>query len=252
MTINKKFLYLKEECSICGGKGYKFSDARVIRGEAEVDFAEQCACVKKMMAYAKFDEANIPREYWDLSIDNFKETSPEKTLARMKVKKIIENLDTYHREGKGLLLYGKKGTGKSMLSIEILKAAATSKKGYSVYYDFYPVVFNEYTHKGYKADEVKAKYEKLFDKTDFLVLDELAKEADYFSSSTAGSDDMSKRFLEMNILKKRASRPTILITNLQNGMEDIKKHYGDYVASMISHNFELMKFEDADFREGGK
>lgn len=252
MTVNKKFLYIKDECPHCNGKGYKFSDARFIRGESEVDFAEQCVCVQKMMAYAKFDEANIPREYWDLSIENFKETSGEKALASKKVKQIIADLDKYYREGKGLLLYGRKGTGKSMLSIEIIKAAAISKKGYSVYYDFYPVVFNEFTHKGYKADEVKAKYEKIFAETDFLVLDELVKEQDYFNSTGENSDQMSKRFLEMNILKKRASRPTILISNLQNGMEDIKKYYGPYVASMISHNFELMQFNDDDFRESGK
>ena len=245
-----KFEYIRKECKICDGKGYTFSDKRFFRGEEESGLAKQCECVRKMANYARYDAANIPREYWDLSLADFRETSPEKTILKDRVSGIIQNIHTYGRDGRGLLLYGRKGTGKTMLSIEILKAAAAA--GYSVHYDFYPVVFNEYMKKSFGVDRVKAQYEELFSKTDFVVLDELGKERDYFNAASADSDIISSRFLEMNILKKRANKPTIIISNIQKGLDDIKEFYGEYVYSVMSHNYDIVPFMDDDFREGGK
>jgi len=244
-----KFEYIRKECKICGGKGHKFSDNRIFRGQSEDLEAIQCVCIKKMANYAKYDAANIPREYWDLSLEHFKESSPEKKILRDRVMGITSDIQDYARQGRGMLMWGNRGTGKTMLSIEILKAAA--RAGYSVYYDFYPVVFNEYMKKSFSTEKAKARYEEIFATTDFVVLDELGKERDYFNTSMGDSNEISKNFLEMNILKKRASKPTVMITNLQGGMEDIRGLYGDYVHSVMSHNFDIVPFMDGDFREGG-
>lgn len=245
-----KFSYLKDKCELCKGKGFRFDEKREFRDGTEDNYAEQCQCVKKMAKYFLYDSANIPREYFDLSLEAFKEISPEKIAVKKKVGDIMKNIDSYLHEGRGLLLYGKRGTGKTMLALEILKAAL--EKGYSGYYEFYPVIFNEFMKKGYKSDEVKAHYDDVFAKKDFLILDELLKEKDYFNASSGQSDIVSSRFLEMNILKRRASKPTIIISNIQNGLEDISKHYGQYVASVMAHNYDLISFQDDDFREIGK
>jgi len=242
-----KFEYIRQECKLCNAKGHTYSDNRVFRGEVEDSLAKQCECIRKMANYARYDAANIPREYWDLTLESFKKTSVEKENLKERVQGITAGIRDYARQGRGLFLYGNKGTGKTMLSIEILKAAA--RAGYSVYYDFYPVVFSEYMKKGYGAEKAKARYEEIFATTDFIVLDELGKEAEYFDASASG--EISKNFLEMNILKKRASKPTIIISNIQKGMEDIKELYGQFVHSVMSHNFDIIQFKDGDFREGG-
>lgn len=249
----KKFEYIKNECKICDGKGYAFNNQREILDGKEEDFAKQCECMKKMINYCRYEEANIPREYFDLSLDDFKVKNPPQELAKRKVESIVNDIEAYYRNGRSLLLYGKRGTGKTMLAMEIIKAAA--RAGHSIYYDFYPMVFNEFTKKGYTSDEVKLRYDTMFAKTDLMVLDELVKEKDYFNSAEMASDDVSKRFLEMNVLKRRSNRPTILISNIQEGMKDIEKHYGPYVASMMAHKFDVIDLSDknlTDFRLEGK
>jgi DNA replication protein DnaC len=246
--VETRFKYIIDECDICDGKGYIFDPRRMYKDGEESVVSKQCSCLKKAIDYHRFDASNIPREYFDYSLDNFKETTAEKAIAKEKVEQIIKNIRNYQREGRGLFLYGTKGTGKTMLAMEILKGA--SRQGFSIYYDFYPMIFEDFTKKGYKSDDEKKRYDDIFKNTDFLVLDELFKEADYFNGSQ--NQAASARFLEMNILKRRASKPTIIISNAQNGLEDIKSHYGQYVYSMMKHTYDLMSFTDHDFREAGK
>ena len=246
--MQTKFGYMIKECKICNGKGYLFSSKREFRGEEEEDFAKQCVCIKTAVNHHRYDVANIPREYFNYSLDQFRETSPEKIAVKEKIQSICANIKDYHREGRGLFLYGTKGTGKTMLGVEILKEAA--RNGYSTYYEFYPVLFEAFTRRGYVADNTKDDYDKIFHDTDFLLLDELVKESDFFNGQ--GNEVASARLLEMNILKRRASKPTIIISNLENGLEDIKKYYGQYVYSMMKHNFNLISFKDEDFRENGR
>jgi DNA replication protein DnaC len=248
VETNTKFKYIIEECQICGGKAYIYDQKRMYKDGEETLTSKQCSCLKKAVDYHRFDLANIPREFFDYTLNDFKETTPEKVVAKEKVEHIIANIKNYHREGRGLFLYGTKGTGKTMLAMEILKGA--SRQGFSTYYDFYPLIFEDFTKKGFKSDDYKKNYDNIFKNTDFLVLDELFKEADYFNGSQ--NQAASARFLEMNILKRRASKPTIIISNVQNGLEDIKSHYGQYVYSMMKHTYDLMSFTDHDFREAGR
>jgi DNA replication protein DnaC len=246
--MSQDFSYLLRECKKCGGTGYIWKPGKVTKDGIKAEDPIQCECLKKMVMYTRLSKGNVLREYYDLSIDDFK-TSGDKAAVKERVKEIVSDIDSFRNKGKSILFYGTRGTGKTMLAIEILKAAAS--KGHSIWFDFFPLVFEEFTRKGYKADETKERYKEIFNNVDFLVLDELFKEREYFSRNERDAAS-AKIFLEIDILKKRGNNPTILITNLKNGLEDIKVNYGQYVASMMSQNFEFINVLGEDYRENGK
>lgn len=208
----------------------------------------QCKCLKNSVLFSRLYEANIPQEYYTLNLEKDFDVrnSPDKLKAKLFVQNIISNLNGFHDSGSSLMMYGTAGAGKTMLSIEILKKALSQK--FSIYYDFFPSVVDAYKKKGFVADEEKAKYASIFSEVDFLVLDELGKED--AQSDYNNRDFSTSRFLEINILKKRNLKPTIIITNM-NGMPEIKHKYGQFVNSMMGHRFQTLAVNATDFRLKG-
>lgn len=239
--MKNKFLYIKEQCKVCGGKGYTWDLGSSIEKDPLKSDPIQCSCLKKMMLYMQLQAANVPREYYDLTLNDFKIWNDEKAkIIKPRIENIIKDTDSFFQQGKSLFFYGENGTGKTMLSVEILKAAL--KKKYSIHYEFYPIIYEAFAKKGYKADEVKDKFDEIFSNTDFLVIDELGKELE------DGNKNTSSRLLEIHILKKRADKPTILISNFSNGKKEAANIYGQHVASMLSFNYEFMHVPGVDYR----
>ncbi len=250
--MKNKFLYIKEQCKECGGKGYRWSGNRAYRGEQEKDVVEQCNCLKKMILYNYLDSANVPREYYGLNMDDFKETTVDKVQLKKFVTSVIADPNRFFNEGRNIFFYGPNGTGKTMLAVEILKAAINNK--HSIYYDFYPIICEEFSKKGYKADDVKERYDKIFSTVDFLVIDEMCKESDC-------EDNLARRLLEIHILKKRGGKPTILLGNLYDvnknteysidqARKAIGDRYGISALSMLGKNWHFKNAFDADARGG--
>lgn len=243
--MENKFLYIKEQCKVCNGKGYIWSSNRFIFGQEEVD-PVQCECLKKMVLYMQLHAANVPREYYDLSMNDFRVPEDSDKINKLAVKpiiqKAIDNIDTMFRESRGLFLYGTNGTGKTMLSIEILKAAI--RKKYSIHYEMYPIVHETFMKKGYKADEAKEKMDAIFSNVDFLVLDEIGKELDGTSAS------VSAKLLEIHILKKRVDKVTILISN--RNKDEIEDIYGKSINSMLLLKHKFIQVAGHDFRGDGQ
>lgn len=59
-----------------------------------------------------------------------------------------------------------------------------------------------------------------------------------------------KTFLEIDILKRRSNKTTILISNIES-LEDFKNQYGVYVYSVITQNFKTINLIGTDFRNKG-
>jgi DNA replication protein DnaC len=236
------YSYIKNNCKECNGKGYIWNESRLYLGEKENE-PKQCECLKKMLLYERLNKANVLREFFDLTIDNFKVNSKEKLFIKEKMDNYLNDINSFMQNGKSIFFYGPKGTGKSLLSNLLIKKAV--EFNYSAYYDFMPTIIQKVTRKGYKADDISDQYDQIFEEKDILVLDEIGKELDSFPTQHT----FISRFLEINILKKRGNKTTIFVSNFENGREDIKKYYGQYVASMMAPNFEFIEVPGFDYRE---
>ncbi len=237
-----EFSYIVEQCTKCSGKGYLRPK---IDGIIQ-NTSTECECLKKMFAFIKFKESNIPLEYFNLSIDNFIIKNEEKAKIKRVIEKISENTPEFLRNGMGLYIYGPAGTGKTMLATEIIKKAIFS--GFSAHYDWFPILIDFFNRKGYEADKKKDELNNLFTSKDFLIIDELGKEINGANSFT--NDDIC-RFLEINILKKRSNKSTILISNIPNGIDGLHSRYGEFVTSVIKQRFHVQEFSGLDHREVG-
>lgn len=242
----KEFSYLIKTCKVCNGKGYEFKIEKdesglVIPGKSTKSV--ECDCIKKAYQFALFKDAHIPSEYWGMSIKNFFK-KPENLEVRKIMEKIMLDIRTFHQTGLGIFFYGGPGTGKSLLSVEILKKAL--KNELSGHYDWFPLIIDTFMKKGYTADAEKEAYNDIFEKKDILIIDEIGKET---QDKNFTKQDIA-RILEINILKKRSNKTTILISNLQN-IEDLKSQYGIYVDSVIRHSFKTINLVGTDFRNEG-
>jgi len=235
------FLYIMKHCKICKGKGYLYDEHLSMRGEKELNKAKECGCLKQMKMYRKYKKANLLTNYYAFDFEkDFITAGPTKNT----ILSITKNLEEFKEMGYGLLLHGGKGTGKTMIATEILKAAV--RQGYSAHYDFFPAIVDILSKRAFEAEKEKREYEQKLQSVDFLVLDELGKE--FTGHKNFPRTDIS-RFLEINILKKRSNKTTILISNLSGGAEGIQKEYGQFVASVIKSKLHIINMEGTDFRD---
>src|ERR1035437_252049 len=92
-----EFQYLVKNCKVCDGKGFIFSMEKennlLIPSSNK---ARKCDCIKKAYRYSLFQDANIPREYYDLSVEkDFISDSHMKNYVKL----VKENIIEFHESG---------------------------------------------------------------------------------------------------------------------------------------------------------
>ena len=235
--MDNKFLYIIKECKKCEGKGWRFKHW-IEKGELRSN-ATKCECHERAVQHERLANANVPMEYYDL---NYKEDFVDNSgTIKPKIMKVIDNIEEFYRKGQCLYLHGQNGNGKTFSAVEILRKA--SMQGYSIYYDWFPTMVDLYNKKGYKAYDEQREYDDIIKKTDFFVIDELGKESE---NGSYNKSDVN-RLLEINILKKRSSKNTIIISNLLDE-NTLKTTYSPSIFSVMSHKFYPIHFKGTDFR----
>jgi DNA replication protein DnaC len=196
----------EELCPICEGAGL-----RVVERADGTRVAQPCACRTERGWGRAFDRARIPKKFIDCTLEdyvpNYSGNNPTLNAAILQARNFVKAYphETY---GKGLMLVGEIGTGKTHLAVAILKALITERGAKALFYDCATLL-----------DDLKNTYERKVDVTeremlmpiyeaDVLLLDELgaAKVTDW------GSDTIAR------VINARYndSRTTIVTTNLPN------------------------------------
>jgi DNA replication protein DnaC len=106
-----------EVCPLCAGSGW-----RTVPGSSEHGVT-RCDCQLRARSGSLIASARIPKRYEHCELSNFTTDFPgidgSVSLAHINASRFVQEFDP--REGKGLLLVGGIGTGKTHLAVGILK-----------------------------------------------------------------------------------------------------------------------------------
>lgn len=159
------------------------------RERERVRFLEQC----KRYRVAGFPESSM--QAWTFANDDM--SNPQLTKA---MQNYVEHFAEFRKEGKGLLLYGSVGTGKTYAACEV--ANALIDRGYPVLVTNFARLVN--TLQG--MFEGKQQYIDSLNKFSLLVIDDLGAERD--------NEYMQEQIWNIIDARYRASMPMIITSNL--------------------------------------
>lgn len=137
---------------------------------------EPCGCQGDLRRQQRLASANIPKRYEHCSLATFREKSTVLRNARRRVQEFVD-LWPNTTEGKGLLLMGGCGVGKTHLAVAaLLEIINSGKPGRLLFSNFQDLI--QEIHASFDSDQNATKGEILRPllEVDLLVLDELGSQ----------------------------------------------------------------------------
>jgi len=160
---------IAQVCPLCAGSGWK-----PVPGEPEHGVT-RCNCQMQARGGAMIVAARIPKRYEHCELSNFTTDFPgadqSVSLAQISASRFVQEFDP--RDGKGLLLVGGIGTGKTHLAVGILKELIAARSRACLFCDYRELlkqIQNSYND-SVKATELQV-LRPVFD-AEVLLLDEL-------------------------------------------------------------------------------
>lgn len=137
---------------------------------------EPCGCQGDLRRQQRLAGARIPKRYAHCTLESFRESSPVLRLAKKRVQEFVD-LWPNTPEGKGLLLMGGCGAGKTHLAVAALTGVVKSGKPGRVLFTNFQDLIQE-IHASFDSDQTPGKAEILRPllEADLLVLDELGSQ----------------------------------------------------------------------------
>lgn len=209
-----------------------------------------------------YSDTGIPRRFWNTTLDDFHTDHAKRNAEALQAAKdlVAAFLNETRAPGKGLLLIGPPGTGKTMLGCVVAKTMAASDSSRHLYY----MTMAGYHHYLLSLMELRSAWEKMGDEDSFekwkildnrvrsvrnettvLLLDDVGKE---HITSTHYAED------EMDFLLRRRydlGLASVLTSNLP--LDDWASAYLAPMRSFIEEAFVIIQVEttpDYDYRIG--
>ncbi|HEX6087330.1 MAG TPA: ATP-binding protein [Thermoanaerobaculia bacterium] len=156
-------------CPRCAGSGWVPMPGDDLR-------VEPCGCQGDLRRSQRLAGARIPKRYTHCTLDSFRESSPVLRLAKKRVQEFVD-LWPKTPDGKGLLLMGGCGAGKTHLAVAALNEVVKSGKPGRVLFTNFQDLIQE-IHASFDSDQTPGKAEILRPllEADLLVLDELGSQ----------------------------------------------------------------------------
>ena len=164
------------------------------REAKEKEEAERRDLMERIKRYRKMGFPESQMQFWTFANDD--QSRPK--LTEM-AKRYVNNFDTFYKEGKGLLLHGDVGTGKTYIACMI--ANALIDKGYPVLVTNFARILNTL-----QGTFEKQEYLDSLNQFKLLVIDDLGVERDTGFAKEQIFNIIDSRY--------RAGKPMIITTNL--------------------------------------
>lgn len=173
-------------------------------------------CYAQERIEQKLQRAFIPPRFKNKTLENYVATKPWQQKAKKVIQGYVDNLDDNLNNGRNIILIGGVGTGKTHLSIALLKAVIENG-GAGIFLtasDLFLNIRETWT----RTSEISTiERIRLFVDLDFLVIDEIGVQR--------GTDN--EREILFSIINARYNnlKPTVLLSNLS--LEEVKKYIGE-------------------------
>lgn len=236
---------MKKYCEKCNRGTIVKKDP--VTGEEYTDY---CDCKlqsdSKEELDRKLNESRIPKDYWNLSLNNYVNPAQTRKEAFNNIKNIeivqkyLNNIEQNLKNGRGLYLYGGNNSGKTMVMCHILKEAI--KKSFTVSFFTMSEIISWYMSSWFDHNEVK-KDISIFKECDLLGIDDCFDPTKTYISTNnmqvAQIDDLFRYrvhnwkpiILTANISKANTSSSSSIINKNIIGLLDRKvlelTFYGD-------------------------
>lgn len=179
--------------------------------------------------------AAIPARFVGKSFANFTATTDEQRRALTIARDYAEQFKAYAKRGKGLILSGQPGTGKSHLAGAILQSLLSPHVRYATCMDIIRMVRETWRKDSAMSESQVLAY---LGGLDLLVIDEMGVQYGTEGEQTVLFDVLDRRYREV--------RPTILLTNQDS--EGLKGYLGERTFDRLRETCKWVAFEWESYR----
>src|SRR5882757_2366439 len=127
-------MWLLMPCPICDDTGWKPLDDPT----TGVRRVSRCDCGREQVGAHRLADANIPKRYLHCTLDNFTAYNPSLEKALEQARRVPARFpaaNNLREQGRGLLLEGQPGVGKTHLAVAVLKQVMEVSGARGLFYD---------------------------------------------------------------------------------------------------------------------